>query len=75
MLTFFRYSNGGSNGYSNGYSNGGGYGSSGGAFGGGDKMSNLGASLKVPQWGEFLAELIVTRQTLTMNRPFHAAKV
>ncbi|KAK3171883.1 ATP-dependent RNA helicase dbp2 [Lepraria neglecta] len=57
------YSNGASNGYSNGFSNGGGYGAStngysgggGGSYGGvggfggagGDKMSNLGANLKV----------------------------
>ena len=52
LIQFSRYSNGGSNGYSNGYSNGGGYNSSGAFGGGGDKMSNLGASLKMPNWGK-----------------------
>lgn len=60
------YSGGGSNGYSNGFSNGGGYGGStngysgGGGYGGGgasfggaggDKMSNLGANLKIQSFG------------------------
>lgn len=60
------YSGGGSNGYSHGFSNGGGYGGStngysggggygggGGNFGGagGDKMSNLGANLKIQSFG------------------------
>ena len=60
------YAGGASNGYSNGFANGGGYGAStngysggggygsgGGAFGGagGDKMSNLGAGLKVQHFG------------------------
>ncbi|KAL6718375.1 ATP-dependent RNA helicase dbp2 [Lecanora helva] len=58
------YSGGGSNGYSNGFSSGGGYGAStngysggggyggGGSFGGagGDKMSQLGANLKIQQF-------------------------
>lgn len=71
------YSGGGSNGYSNGFSNGGGYGGStngysgGGGYGGGgssfggasgDKMSNLGANLKIQSFGmmtsHFVAHLV-----------------
>lgn len=67
------YSGGGSNGYSNGFSNGGGYGSStngysgGGGYGGGgasfggaggDKMSNLGANLKIQSFGMITTRLV-----------------
>ncbi len=59
LLTNLR--NGHSNGHSNGYTNGG-YGQGGsygaGNFGGGDKMSNLGANLKVQQWGEYSNSLL-----------------
>jgi hypothetical protein len=60
------YSGGGGGGYGGGRGGGGGYGGGGyggggggygGGFGGGaggDRMSNLGAGLKVQEWGEFL---------------------
>lgn len=72
------YSGGGSNGYSNGFSNGGGYGGStngysgGGGYGGGgasfggaggDKMSNLGANLKIQSFGMITTCLVALSLT------------
>jgi hypothetical protein len=58
---------GGSNGYSNGYGSGNtGYGgASGGYGGGGDKMSNLGAGLKVQHWGTEHSHIFCLNTMLT----------
>lgn len=82
------YSGGGSNGYSNGFSNGGGYGGStngysgGGGYGGGgasfggasgDKMSNLGANLKIQSFG--MTSIHLVTRFLTMPRSIHDAQI
>jgi len=75
LLTFLRFTSNGTNGATNGHSNGygggyggqsngygsGSYGGGGNFNGGGDRMSNLGAGLQKPQWGEFNSHMILMK--------------